>query len=62
MEGEKIGIEVEGEGWWGGVDCLEMELESVKEIENELILEKDNFKNEIKIKLLEFKVDIEKFF
>nr|XP_024362283.1 uncharacterized protein LOC112275837 [Physcomitrium patens] len=62
MEGEKIGIEVEGEGWRGGVDRLEMELESVKEIENELISEKDNFKNEIKTKLLEFKVDTEKLF
>jgi len=60
MEGVKIRIEVEGEGWRGRVDRLEKDLESMKEADEDIIAAKHNFKNELKMKLSEFMADTEK--
>ena len=60
MEGVKIRIEVEGEGWRSRVDRLEKELESVKETDEEIIAAKHSFKNELKMKLSEFMADTKK--
>ncbi|KAG0553581.1 hypothetical protein KC19_12G022600 [Ceratodon purpureus] len=60
MEGVKIRIEVEGEGWRGRVDRLEKELESVKETDDEIIAVKHSFKDELKTKLSEYMADTEK--
>lgn len=60
MEGVKIRIEVEGEGWRGRVDRLEKELESIKEVDEEMLAAKHDFKNELTIKLSEFMADTEK--
>lgn len=60
MEGVKIRIEVEGEGWRGRVDRLEKELESVKETDDEILAAKHSFKDELKLKLSEFMADTAK--
>lgn len=60
MEGVKIRIEVESEGWRGGVDRLEKELETLKETDDEISAAKHSFKNELKMKLSEFMSDTEK--
>lgn len=60
MEGVKIRIEVESEGWRGRVDRLEKELEKVQETDNETSAAKQSFKNELKMKFTEFMSDTEK--
>lgn len=60
MEGVKIRIEVEGEGWRGRVDRLEKELESMREADEEVIAAKHTFKKELQMKLSKFMADTEK--
>jgi len=60
LEGVKIRIEVEGEGWRGRVDRLEKELDSMKEADEDIIAAKHNFKNEFKVKWSKFMVDTQK--
>lgn len=60
MEGLKIRVEVESEGWRDRVERLENELEMVKETDDEISAAKQSFKNELKLKFSEFMSDTEK--
>lgn len=61
VEGVKIRIEVEGEGWRGRVQGLEKEIENLKEeSDDEIIAAKHSIRNELKIKLGDLAADVEK--
>jgi len=60
MEGVKIRMEAESEGWRGRVDHLEKELEKLKETNDESSAAKQSFKNELKTRFSEFMSDTEK--
>lgn len=61
VEGVKIRIEVEGEGWRGRVEGLEKEIENLKEeADDEIIATKHSIRNEFKIKIGDFMADVDK--
>ncbi|CAM6042630.1 unnamed protein product [Sphagnum compactum] len=61
VEGFKIRIEVESEGWRGRMEGLEKELEALKdEMDDELLETKHSIRNEVKLKITDMMTDAEK--
>lgn len=61
VEGFKIRIEVESEGWRGRMEGLEKELEALKdEMDDELSETKHSIRNEVKLKITDMMTDTEK--
>ena len=61
VEGMKIRMEVDGQGWRGRVEGLEKELEILKEeADDEIIAAKHSLRNEMKVKLGDLMAEMEK--
>lgn len=61
VEGMKIRLELDGQGWRGRVEGLEKELESLKEeADDEIIAAKHSLRSEMKVKLGDLMAEMEK--